>query len=164
MEKLFLEIFIVAVVLVSILLGANRGIIMSIFNLIKWILIVAASIGVCRVIERLLPTSITTARMGFAFAISFVICIVVFQVFSHIVKVVDDAPGITVLSRFGGAVMGAIIGVILAWTLLALIGAFQEYMYVGKIASSARESEFIMYVEKFNPFPAYLKTLGFKVL
>ena len=65
-----LEIFLLLVILCCILIGASRGLLLSLYHVVKNLLIIAATIGIAPVIVKRLPDTLT-AREGIGYIIAF---------------------------------------------------------------------------------------------
>lgn len=65
-----LEIFLLLVILCCILIGASRGLLLSLYHVVKNLLIIAATIGIAPVIAKRLPDTLT-AREGIGYIIAF---------------------------------------------------------------------------------------------
>ena len=57
-----LEIFLGVVLLCCILIGSNRGLLLSLYNVVKNLLIIAATIGIAPVIVNRLPDTLTATE------------------------------------------------------------------------------------------------------
>lgn len=162
-EGQILEMLLLALVLCCILIGSNRGLIVSLYSMVKNLLIVVATIGMAPVFAKRLPETMV-AREGVGYLIAFGVAIVVISVIGRIIKIVDDVPIANTLDKLGGILFGVITGIFLVWTLLAIIGAFQDYEWCQGIVASARENNVVMWFQDCNPIPNILKRFDFPVL
>lgn len=163
MEGQILEMLLLAVVLCCILIGSNRGLILSLYDVVKNLLIVAATIGMASVFAKKLPETMV-AREGVGYLIAFFVSIVVISLVGRIIKIVDEIPIANALNKLGGAAFGAVTGIFLVWSILAMLGAFQDYEWCRKTVESARENNVVMWFQNCNPIPNILKRFDFPVL
>lgn len=163
LEGEILEMVLLAVVLCCILIGSNRGLIVGLYSMIKNIIIIAAAIGAAPVVAKRLPETLV-AREGIGYAICFVVSIIVFNIVGRLIKVANDIPMVSGLNRLGGALFGLITGFFVVWSLLTLLGAFQEYEWCSGVVASARKNSVVMWFQGCNPLPAILQMFEFPVI
>lgn len=163
LEGEILEIFLIAVMICCILIGSNRGLIVSLYNMVKNIIITAATIGIAPVVAKRMPESLV-AREGIGYVVALFICLIVFNIIGRVIKVVDDLPIVDSLNKMGGAIFGLILGFFVVWTVLAVLGVLQDYEWCQKIVESAKDNKVVMWLQNCNPIPLLLKRLGFQVI
>lgn len=163
MEGQILEMLLLAVVFCCILIGSNRGLIRSLYDVVKNLIIVAATIGMASVFARKLPET-TVAREGVGYVIAFVVSVIVINLVGRILKIVNEIPIANALNKLGGAVFGAVTGIFLVWSILAVLGAFQEYEWCRRVVEAGRENNVVMWFQNCNPIPNILKRFDFPVL
>ncbi len=158
-----LEIFLGVVLICCILIGSNRGLLLSLYNVVKNLLIIAATIGIAPVIVKRLPDTLT-AKEGIAYIIALFVAVIVFNIVAHLLQIIGDAPVLGGLNKLGGAFFGLITGVFVVWSILALLGALQEYEWMGELVKAARGNDRVMWFQNCNPIPSVLKRFDFPVL
>lgn len=158
-----LEIFLLVVILCCILTGANHGLLLSLYNVIKNLLVIAAAIGIAPVIAKRLPDTLT-AREGIGYLIALFVAIIVFNIVGHLLQIIGDTPILGGLNKLGGAFFGVIMGFFVVWTILAILGALQEYEWVGEIVKAARDNDRVMWFQKCNPISNFLKSYDFPII
>lgn len=158
-----LEIVLLVVVLCCILVGSNHGLILSLYNMVKNLLILATTMGVAPVIAKRLPETLT-AREGIGYAIALVVSIILFNILARVLHIINDTPIIGGLNKLGGAAFGALTGFFAVWTILALLGVFQEFDGVKEVVQAARANQVAMWFQECNPLPMVLESLGFPVI
>ncbi len=163
MEGQILEMLLLAVVLCCILIGSNRGLILGLYDMVKNLIIIAATIGIASVVVRKLPETMV-GREGVAYLIAFFVSIIIINLVGKVIKIVDEIPIANALNKLGGAIFGAVTGIFLAWSILAILGAFQDYEWCRKTVESARENNVVMWFQNCNPIPGILKNFDFPVL
>lgn len=158
-----LEMLLLAVILCCILIGSNRGLIISLYSMVKYLIVIAAAVGIAPVIAKRLPDSLA-ARDGIGYVIALLIAMIVFNIVGRLIKVVNDIPIVSGINKLGGAFFGLICGFLVVWTVLTLLGVFQDYEWCRDIAGSARKNDVVMWFQNCNPIPLVLKRFGFAVL
>ena len=158
-----LEIFLGVVLICCIFIGSNRGLLLSLYNVVKNLLIIAATIGIAPVIVKRLPDTLT-AKEGIAYIIALFVAVIVFNIVAHLLQIIGDAPVLGGLNKLGGAFFGLITGVFVVWSILALLGALQEYEWMGELVKAARGNDRVMWFQNCNPIPSVLKRFDFPVL
>lgn len=162
-EGEILEVLLLAVMLCCILIGSNRGLMFSLYSMVKYIIIVAASIGMAPVIARKMPDTLVAGE-GFGYIIALAISIIIFNIIGKLIRVVDSIPVVSGLNKLGGAVFGIISGFFVVWSVLAILGAFQDYEWCMGIVRSARGNDVVMWFQNCNPIPEIFKRFDFPVL
>ncbi len=158
-----LEILLVVVILCCILIGSNHGLLLSLYNVVKNLLIIAATIGIAPVIVNRLPDKMT-AKEGIAYIIALFVAVIVFNIVARLLQIIGDTPVIGGLNKLGGAFFGVITGLFVVWSILAILGALQEYEWIGELVKAARGNERVMWFQNCNPIPSVLKRFDFPVL
>lgn len=152
-----------AILVCCMLIGANRGLFLGLFCMFKNLLVIAAAVGVAPVIAKRLPETMVAAE-GIAYIIALVVSTIVFNIVARLIKEFDEVPGIGAADRLGGAVLGTVVGFFVVWTLLGVLGCFQEYDFCRKVVEAARQNAFIMWIQTTSPLPSILEMLGFPVI
>lgn len=163
LQRQVLEIFLLVVILCCIMIGANHGLILSLYNVVKNLLIIAATIGIAPVIAKRLPDTLT-AREGVGYIIALFVAIIVFNIVGRLLQIIGDTPVLGGLNKLGGAFFGIITGFFVVWSILAVLGALQEYEWVGEIVKAARGSDRVMWFQNCNPIPNFLKRFDFPMI
>lgn len=158
-----LEIFLFVVIFCCILIGASHGLLLSLYHVIKNLLVIAATIGIAPVIAKRLPDTMT-AREGIAYIIALFVAIIVFNIVGHLLQIIGDTPILGGLNKLGGAFFGVIMGFFIVWSILAVLGALQEYEWAGEIVRAARGNDRVMWFQKCNPIPNFLKEFDFPMI
>lgn len=158
-----LEIFLGVVLICCILIGSNRGLLLSLYNVVKNLLIIAATIGIAPVIVKRLPDTLT-AKEGIAYIIALFVAVIVFNIVAHLLQIIGDAPVLGGLNKLGGAFFGIITGFFVVWSILAILGVLQEYEWAGEIVRAARGNDRVMWFQKCNPISNFLKEFDFPMI
>lgn len=162
-EGKILEVLLLAIMLCCILIGSNRGLIFSLYSMVKYIIIVAASIGMAPVVVRKMPETLI-AREGVGYVIALAIALIVFNILGKVLGIVSDIPVVSGINKLGGALFGIISGFFVVWSILAILGAFQDYEWCMGIVKSARENDVIMWFQNCNPILLIFKRFDFPIL
>lgn len=152
-----------AILVCCMLIGANRGLFLGLFCMFKNLIVIVVAVAVAPVIVKRLPETMVAAE-GIAYIIAIVVSTIVFNIVARLIKQFDEVPGISSIDRLGGAVLGTVVGFFIVWTLLGVIGCFQEYDFCHKVVEAARENPFIMWIQATSPLPSVLKMIGFPVI
>ncbi len=163
MQGQVLEIFLFVVILCCILIGSNKGLLLSLYSVVKNLLIIAATIGIAPVIANRLPDTVT-AKEGIGYILALFVAIIVFNIVGNLLQIIGEAPVLGGLNKLGGAFFGVITGFFVVWSILALLGALQEYEWIGEIVNAARENDRVMWFQNCNPIPNFLKRFDFPVI
>lgn len=162
-EGQLLEMVLLAIVLCCILIGSNRGLLVSLFDMVKNFLILVATIALTPVVVQKIPEK-TVGREGLAYVIAFAVAVIVITLLGKLLRIVNDLPIASALNKLSGAVFGGVTGIFIVWTILALLGAFQEYEWCAKLIESAKGNDVVMWFQNCNPIPNILKRFGFPVM
>lgn len=158
-----LEWVLLAVILVSALIGSNRGFLLSVFAMVKNLLtIIAAAASAPTVVSRL-PKS-WPVREAIGYGIALVIWMLVFGIIARLIRIADDLPIVSSLNRLLGLVFGAVSGLLIAWTILAILGGVQEYSWAVPIVKAARANSVVMWLQGYSPIMMLLQMMDFPVL
>lgn len=158
-----LAVFLVVILLCCVMVGSNRGLIRGLYGMVKNIVIIAVAIGLAPVIAKRLPETVI-AREGIGYAIAFVVCFILFNIIGRLIRIFDDMPVVGTLNRIGGAVFGVIVGFLMVWSILAILGSLQEYAWCKQVIESARQNGVVMWFQRCSPLPPILKMLDFPTL
>lgn len=163
MEARIAELIALAVVLLCMAEGASRGLVMKVYSLVRIILLLVVTIILTPLILPLFPTGYQ-GREGLSFFAALVITAIALHILADILKIVDHIPVVSTVNKLGGAVLGAVIGVLLVWVILLLIGAMQDVSWCQRASGAVRQSRLLMQLQQFNPLPKILENFGFSIL
>lgn len=155
-----LQIVLIVIVLCFTFIGSNRGLVLSLLFMVKGVLTMAAALGIAPVIMRYLPEDLMV-REGISFVIGLAVATLVFTLLVRLVKIADDTPAIGTLNKLGGAVFGAMVGVVVVWIFLAILGLMKELSWCQDIIKSARENRTVMWFQNSSPITWIFRMLGF---
>ena len=98
------------------------------------------------------------------YGIALVVWILVFGIIARLVRIADDLPIVSTLNRFLGLVFGAVSGLFIVWTILAILGGVQEYSWAAKIVEAARGNSVVMWLQSYSPIMIILQMMDFPVV
>ena len=131
-----LEWVLLAIILIGALIGSNRGFLLSVFAMVKNLLtIIAAAASAPTVVSRLSKS--WPVREAIGYGIALVIWMLVF---------------------------GAVSGLLVVWTILAILGGVQEYSWAVQIVKAARANSVVMWLQSYSPIMIILKMMDFPVI
>ena len=163
LEGHILGIVLAAILICSTVMGGKRGLLLGLYGIVKNIVILIIAIGLAPVIAERLPGTMAASK-GIGYSIAFIVSVFVFHFIGRLLRVVDDVPVISGINRIGGAVLGLVLGFLIAWSVLAVLGCLQEYTWCQTIVKSARDNTFVMWLQDVSPLPEILKGFGFPVI
>lgn len=114
-----------AVLLISALLGAWRGIARELFGLVGWALGAFGAFRYCAQVAALLPTTLPggeTARLVLAFILIFVGVVLLTSLVSLLMRAVLKSVGLSAADRTLGLVFGTLRGVLIVLVGVTLLG------------------------------------------
>ena len=137
-----LEWVLLAIILISALIGSNRGFLLSVFAMVKNLLTIIAAAASA-------PT---------------VVWILVFGIIARLIRIADNLPIVSTVNRLFGFVFGAVSGLLIVWTILAILGGVQEYSWAVQIVKAARANSVVMWLQSYSPIMIILKMMDFPVI
>ena len=88
----------------------------------------------------------------------------VFGIIARLIRIADDLPIVSTVNRLLGFVFGAVSGLLVVWTILAILGGVQEYSWAGQIVKAARAISVVMWLQSYSPIMIILKMMDFPVI
>lgn len=158
-----LALILLAAVVGGMFIGIGRGLIFGIYSIVKNFLIIAVAIGTAPTIAKQIPDTVA-AKEGVAYLITFILSLIVFNIIGSFIKSVHDVPLLGGMDRFGGGIAGMIVGFLVAWSILALLGCFQEYEWCKEIVESSEQNQIVMWFQRCSPLNMALDMLGFPII
>lgn len=125
MELSWVDLALLAVLVLSIGIGLWRGLVFEVMSLAGWVVAYFAAPPLAPLIEQLLPQG----KFGPAvvhmvsLALAFIFVLVVWSLATRLVKTLIHATPLSVVDRLGGAGFGALRGLFIALLLVLVIGA-----------------------------------------
>jgi membrane protein required for colicin V production len=113
-----------AVLVLSILIGAARGFVFELLSLVGWVVAWFAAQWLAPVAARYLPVGApgSALNLGAAFAASFIAALIVWSLGARVVRLLLHATPLSLPDRLLGALFGALRGVVLLLALAMVIG------------------------------------------
>jgi len=121
---IWIDFAIIGLVFVSLIIGLVRGLIKEAFSLVTWILGIWVGLSFSREFSGFLEQSISypSARIAAAFAILFVMTLVLGGLISFLLGVLVNKTGLTGTDRFAGMIFGIVRGMVVVSILVMLAG------------------------------------------
>lgn len=124
----WVDLALVALLLISVGLGLWRGLVFEVMSLAGWVVAYFAAPPLAPIVAAWFPAS-TLDRLGpsmshlLALVLAFLLVLVVWGLASRLVKLLIHATPLSLLDRLGGAAFGALRGVLVALLLVLVVGA-----------------------------------------
>lgn len=124
-ELSWVDLALLAVLLISVGIGLWRGLVFEVMSLAGWVVAYFAAPPLAPLVEAMLPEG----KFGPAvvhvvsLVLAFIFVLIVWSLVSRLVKTLIHATPLSVLDRLGGAGFGALRGVFIALLLVLVIGA-----------------------------------------
>jgi uncharacterized membrane protein required for colicin V production len=157
METWAVEASALAVVVLCIVWGWYQGLLLKIYSLIRIILYFTGTVVITIFLLMILPDTMPEREAVAAIA-SLVITGILLMLVAKALKIVNHIPVVNKLNRIGGAVLGAVYGVILLWILMFVCNLCQNNVSWCKDALQAvAESELLSGLYYQNPLKGLMK-------
>lgn len=163
MEPRIAEGIALAVILLSTLQGASKGLVRKVYSLVRLLLLLVVTLVLTQLILPVMPSDLQ-AREGIALLVALIATAIILNVVEHVLKIIDHIPVVSTVNKLGGAVLGFVIGVLLVWIILLLMGAMQEAEWCRRASEIVRQSPVLMQIQQFNPLPIIMENFDFPVL
>jgi membrane protein required for colicin V production len=123
-QLVWVDYFIIGVMIVSSLIGLFRGFVKEVFALVLWIAAMAIGWHFCRDVATLFQTTINypSARMAIAFLLLFFGTLMIGSFFSFLLSLIIESTGLTGTDRLFGMVFGIARGAMVVAVLVLLAG------------------------------------------
>lgn len=155
MEARIAELIALAIVALSVVQGAYRGLVLKVYSLVRLILLLVVTVILTPMIFSLLPQELSV-REGAAFLAALILTAIALHILERLLKIVDHIPVVSTINRLGGAALGLVVGVLLVWLILLLVGALQEAEWCRQIQGYIRESAILTQLQQIDPLPDIL--------
>lgn len=103
-------------------------------------------------------------REAIGYGIALVIWILVFGIIARLIRIADNLPIVSTVNRLLGFVFGAVSGLLVVWTILAILGGVQEYSWAVQIVKAARANSVVMWLQSYSPIMIILQMMDFPVI
>ena len=158
-----LEWGLLAIILISALIGSNRGFLLSVFSMIKNLLIIIAAAASAPTVVSRLPKS-WPVKEAIGYGIALVVWMLVFGIIARLIRIADDLPVVSALNHVLGLIFGAVSGLLIVWTILAILGGVQEYSWAVQIVKAAKANSVVMWLQSYSPIMMILQMMDFPVI
>lgn len=149
-----------AVILVGICMiqGACQGLLLKVYSLVRAVLFVAGGCVAAFVLMIVLPKGIA-GREAIALIAGLILTGTVLGVIGHILKIADHIPVINTLNKLGGAVLGALLGLVLLWVLMFVVVAGRNLEWCREVDDAVKQSALLGELYRINPLLVIMQKL-----
>lgn len=121
---IWIDYAIVALIVISSVIGLMRGLVKEVFSLLLWVLAIWVGLNFSREGAVFLPAMITspTARMASAFAVLFLLTLIIGSLISYLLGELIEKTGLTGSDRFAGMIFGIARGLLVVTLVIMLAG------------------------------------------
>ena len=134
------ELIALAVILLGGVLGAVRGLLMTVYSLVKIIAMIVLTVVLYPFVKVLIPDQLGW-EAGAATLIALIIAVVALGLLAKILRLVDKIPVIHSINRIAGAILGAVLGAVLVLIALLVICLCQQAEWCREIYFAVEHSE-----------------------
>ncbi len=159
-----MQIMLIALLVVSALVGMNRGLVIGIYAVLRNAIVVVSSIFTAPVVKDFLPKSWGDGRLPIALIIVVVLMYVIVHLLCMWIRLGDNLEVKPAVDKSTGLILGLIVGLILSWGALLLFGALSVYPAGEAFAKGVRNNNFDMWMQGMNPLVSLMKGNGFLVI
>lgn len=163
MEARIAELVALGIVALCAVQGGYQGLVMKVYSLVRLVLLLVVTIVLVPLILPLIPVSVT-GREGIALVVALIVVAVALGVLADLLKIIDHIPVVSTVNKLGGALLGVVLGMLIVWVVLLLIGAFQDVEWCRQVSGYIRQSPILMEIQRFNPLPNIMKNFNFPIL
>lgn len=163
MEARIAELIALFIIVICALQGAYRGLVLKVYSLVRIVLLLVVTLILCPLLFTIFPSGLQ-AREGIAFLTALIITGIALHILEKVLKIIDHIPVVNTINKLGGAILGFVIGLLLVWTGMLLIGAMQELEWCRQASSYIRQSSILMQFQALNPLAKILENFEFPVI
>lgn len=150
MEVWVVELAAVVLVLACIVQGACQGLLLKLYSLVRAVLFLAGFGIVTYALLIVLPAGLT-GRQAVAVILGMILVGAVLGIVAHLLKIVDHIPVINTFNKLGGAVFGAVLGILLLWVLMFLFVLGKDIAWCREVDEAVRQSRLLFELYRINP-------------
>lgn len=145
MQPYMLELIALAIILIGIIGGAARGLLLTLYSLVKVILIIGLAIMLFPIVKVVMPANLEWGE-GIAALVSLVVAILVMNILAMLLKVIDKIPVLKTLNRIGGAILGGVLGLLVVVVALIIICFSQQADWCQNVYPAVMQSKIFVSV------------------
>lgn len=147
MQPFILELIALAIIVLGIVAGAARGLLLTLYSLVKIILMIALAVVIYPVAKVVIPSN-SGWEAGAAALIALLIAVVALGLVARLLRLVDKIPVIHGLNKLGGAVLGGVLGAVVVIVALIVICMSRQAEWCQEIYLGVEQSRLLMSVVK----------------
>lgn len=145
MQPYMLELIALAVVLVGIIVGAARGLLLTLYSLVKIVLMIALAVVVYPVAKTIVPGDLGWGAGAAALA-ALLFAVVVLGLVAHVLRLVDKIPVVHGLNKLGGALLGGTLGILVVCVALVVVCISRQAEWCREIYLCVEQSKVLSYL------------------
>lgn len=134
------ELIALAIIILGGVLGAARGLLMTVYSLVKIIAMIVLTVVLYPLVKVLVPDQLGW-EAGAATLIALIIAIVALGLLAKVLRLVDKIPVIHSINRIAGAILGAVLGAVVVLIALLVICLCQQAEWCQEIYSAIEHSK-----------------------
>lgn len=143
MRPYVLDLIALAIIIFGIVAGAARGFLLTLYSLVKIVLMIGLAVVLYPVIKVMVPGHLAW-QAGAAALAALIVAIVALGMVARILHLVDKVPIIHGINRLAGAVLGGVLGSIVVLAALFVIYLSQSAEWCRDIYACVAQSNFLM--------------------
>lgn len=147
MQPFIMELIALAIIVLGIVAGAARGLLLTLYSLVKIILMIALAVVIYPVAKVVIPIN-SGWEAGAAALIALLIAVVALGLVARLLRLVDKIPVIHGLNKLGGAVLGGVLGAVVVIVALIVICMSRQAEWCQEIYLGVEQSRLLMSVVK----------------
>lgn len=134
-----LTIGVIAFLVLMILAGMHNGLIRCVFGIVAFVASAIVSFVVTGVFDNVFDKG--RAAAGICFLVVFLMAYVAMLVVAVSLNLIASLPVLSTLNRLGGAILGAVLGLLCVWIFMAVVGALATNGQATALYDMMMESE-----------------------
>ena len=155
----WLDLVIAAILICSILLGVFQGLLLTIYHMVRVVLVIVLSSVLTPFIVQLIPSAVEMRAVA-AYFISFLIISIALGIIAHILGIVNHIPVLKEINRGLGALAGLVRGLLIAWIVLFILVLMEDTQTGAEAAKMIAASPFLKELNSYNPIPVLIKQIA----
>ncbi|MCI5936972.1 MAG: CvpA family protein [Eubacterium sp.] len=144
------EVIAIIMIILCALHGASCGLLYKVYSLIRFLLVIVLMILLTPVVVSFLPVDIFY-RQGIGYLVAGVIASIILGIVGHYLKKANKIPVFGSVNKLGGALVGALYGVVFVWLCLELIAVFPGTQLCQQAAVYVAKSDLLLKLQHMNP-------------
>jgi membrane protein required for colicin V production len=149
----WMEIAVVAVLLIGLIMGTVRGLIKVAISIAVSILTIVLTILLTPYVFKMLSKHKFSQLM--VFAVTLVVLFIVLKIVTYIIEAIANFPVVSILNRILGAFAGLIGAIIIVWIVFTLIAALHSFSTGKMLYETIEKSYYLKSLYEMNPITKF---------